>query len=81
MRAYRFRVVDVVAFGHSSDGGYFAVSAFGRVLQEGTLNLPKDAPLPGAENLGPMPHTFVGNEAFPPKLVHFFYSIIYHYVV
>lgn len=24
-----------------------------------------DTPLPGAESLGPMPHVFVGDEAFP----------------
>ncbi|KAL7406359.1 hypothetical protein ABVT39_018580 [Epinephelus coioides] len=37
------------------------------VCQEGTLDLPEDAPLPGADHLGPMPHTFVADEAFPLK--------------
>lgn len=50
-----------------SDGGIFRVSAFGRALQEETLDLPEDAPLPGGENLCPMPHTFVADEAFRLK--------------
>uniref|UniRef100_A0A8D0D400 Zgc:194221 n=1 Tax=Sander lucioperca TaxID=283035 RepID=A0A8D0D400_SANLU len=41
------------------------VSAFGHGLQEGTLGVPPDAIIPGAEDLGPFPHTFVGDEAFP----------------
>ena len=57
--SYRFRVVDVGAFGRSSDGGISAASAFGRALQEGTLDLPEDTPLPGAENLGPTPSAVV----------------------
>uniref|UniRef100_A0A667WJE6 DDE Tnp4 domain-containing protein n=1 Tax=Myripristis murdjan TaxID=586833 RepID=A0A667WJE6_9TELE len=64
---YLFRVVDVGALGRSSDGGIFAASSFGRALREGTLDLPEDAPLPGAAHLGPMPHTFVADEAFPFK--------------
>ncbi|XP_061610234.1 uncharacterized protein LOC133468394 [Phyllopteryx taeniolatus] len=63
--SYRFRVVDVGAFGRSSDEGIFAASAFGQALGRGTLDLPEDAPLPGAAHLGPMPHTFVADEAFP----------------
>lgn len=62
---YRFRVVDVGAYGRSSDGGTLAASAFGQALRRGTLNLPPDAPLPGAEDLGPLPYVFVGDEAFP----------------
>lgn len=65
--SYRFRVVDVGAFGRSSDGGILAVSLFGQALREGTLDLPEDAPLPGADDLGPMPHVFVADEAFPLK--------------
>lgn len=65
--SYRFRVVDVGVFGRSSDGGILAVSPFGRAVREGTLDLPEDAPLPGADDLGPMPHVFVADEAFPLK--------------
>ncbi|XP_035995635.1 protein ALP1-like [Fundulus heteroclitus] len=62
---YLFRVVDVGAFGRKSDGGTLAASTFGEALREEKLHLPEDAPLPGANHLGPMPHVFVGDEAFP----------------
>ncbi len=62
---YCFQVVDVGAYGRSSDGGTLAVSAFGRALCQGSLGIPEDKPLPGAEHLGLMPHVFVADEAFP----------------
>ncbi len=62
---YLFRVVDVGAFSRNSDGVTLAASAFGQARREEKLHLPKDAPLPGADHLGPMPHVFVGDEAFP----------------
>lgn len=62
---YRFQVVDVGAYGRSSDGGILAASAFGRALCQGSLGIPEDKPLPGAEHLGPMPYVFVADEAFP----------------
>ncbi|XP_034035038.1 protein ALP1-like [Thalassophryne amazonica] len=58
-------LVDVGAFGRSSDGGTLAASAFGEALREEKLGLPEDAPLPGADHLGSLPHVFVGDEAFP----------------
>lgn len=61
---YRFRVVDVGSYGRTSDGGVLANSSFGRALRDGTLGLPEDALLPGAENLGPQPFVFVADEAF-----------------
>ena len=60
-----FRVIDVGAYGRGSDGGTLRESAFGQALQAGTLGVPADATIPGAEDLGPLPHTFVGDEAFP----------------
>uniref|UniRef100_A0A8C2BK42 DDE Tnp4 domain-containing protein n=1 Tax=Cyprinus carpio TaxID=7962 RepID=A0A8C2BK42_CYPCA len=60
-----FRIIDVGAYGHGSDGGTLRESAFGRALQEGTLGVPPHAIIPGAEDLRPLPHTFVGDEAFP----------------
>ncbi|CAM4537269.1 unnamed protein product [Leuciscus chuanchicus] len=60
-----FRIIDVGAYGRGSDGGTLRESAFGRALQEGTLGVPPDAIIPGAEDLGPLPHTFVGDKAFP----------------
>lgn len=62
---YRFRMIDVGAYGKSSDGGVLAASHFGQALRQATLNIPEDVSLPGAEHLGPMPHVFVGDEAFP----------------
>ncbi|XP_055789590.1 uncharacterized protein LOC129862197 [Salvelinus fontinalis] len=62
---YCFRVVDVGAYGKGSDGGTLRDSAFGQALQDGTLDIPPPASLPGAEDLGPVPHIFVGDEAFP----------------
>ncbi|KAK7915496.1 hypothetical protein WMY93_011257 [Mugilogobius chulae] len=62
---YRFRVIDVGGYGRTSDGGIFASSAFGQALREGTLHLPPDQNLPGADHRGPQPHVFVADEAFP----------------
>ncbi|KAM9504537.1 uncharacterized protein ACWYII_047371 isoform 1-T1 [Salvelinus alpinus] len=62
---YCFRVVDVGAYSKGSDGGTLRDSAFGQALQDGTLEIPPPASLPGAEGLGPVPHVFVGDEAFP----------------
>uniref|UniRef100_A0A9J7YEV0 DDE Tnp4 domain-containing protein n=1 Tax=Cyprinus carpio carpio TaxID=630221 RepID=A0A9J7YEV0_CYPCA len=62
---YLFRVVDIGAFGKSSDGGTLSASALGRALRDGTLNLPDDEPLPNGEHLGKVPFVFVGDEAFP----------------
>ncbi|KAL7401056.1 hypothetical protein ABVT39_022147 [Epinephelus coioides] len=62
---YCFRVIDVGGYGRTSDGGILANSAFGQSLRSGTLQLPADLPLPGADHRGQQPHVFVGDEAFP----------------
>ena len=62
---YHFRVIDVGAYGNSSDGGTLAASAFGKALYSQTLQLPADVPLHGAEDQSPVPHVFVADEAFP----------------
>ncbi|KAJ8346597.1 hypothetical protein SKAU_G00279980 [Synaphobranchus kaupii] len=62
---YRFTLVDVGAYGRSSDGGTLASSAFGTALRLGNLDLPEDRPLPGADHLGPQPYVFLADEAFP----------------
>ena len=62
---YCFRVIDVGGYGRTSDGGILANSAFGAALQSGTLQLPADLPLPGADHRGPQPHVFVADEAIP----------------
>ncbi len=53
------------SYGRTSDGGALANSTFDQALRDGTLGLPQDALLPGAEHLGPQPHVFVADEAFP----------------
>ncbi|RXN10421.1 nuclease HARBI1 [Labeo rohita] len=62
---YCFRVIDVGGYGRTSDGGTLANSAFGQALRGGTLHLPPDRHLPGADHRGPQPHVFVADEAFP----------------
>ncbi|CAM4573446.1 unnamed protein product [Leuciscus chuanchicus] len=62
---YRFWVIDVGGYGRTSDGGILANSAFGQALRAGTLHLPPDHPLPGAEDREPQPHVFMADEAFP----------------
>ncbi|KAL2099463.1 hypothetical protein ACEWY4_005943 [Coilia grayii] len=62
---YLFRVVDVGGYGRASDGGTLYNSAFGEGLRDGTLDLPEDATIRGAEQRGRMPFVFVGDEAFP----------------
>ena len=63
---YRFVVIDVGAYGRSSDGGIFPTSALGMSLERGELNIPEDNPLPGEHDKA-MPHVIVGDEAFPLK--------------
>ncbi|KAM6926036.1 uncharacterized protein PEZ65_009648 [Lycodopsis pacificus] len=62
---YCFRLIDVGGYGRTSDGGSLANSAFGQALKSGTLHLPADLPLPGADHQGLQPHVFVADEAFP----------------
>ncbi|XDV17638.1 hypothetical protein PO909_023470, partial [Leuciscus waleckii] len=62
---YRFRLVDIGAYGRNSDGGTLAASAFGSALRQSSLRIPEDSPLPGAEHLGAMPYVFLADEAFP----------------
>ncbi|KAM7302236.1 protein ALP1-like [Ixodes scapularis] len=59
---YKFVVVDVGAYGKQSDGGVLQQSAFGQLLEQGRLELPKDLPLPSTRI--PAPCVFMGDEAF-----------------
>ncbi|KAH7959050.1 hypothetical protein HPB49_007702 [Dermacentor silvarum] len=59
---YKFVVVDVGAYGKQSDGGVLEQSIFGRLLDEGKLQLPRDLPLPNTTL--PAPCVFIGDEAF-----------------
>lgn len=58
-------MIDVGGYGRTSDGGTLYNSAFDEGLRDGTLDLPPDAVIPGAEHRGPLPYVFVGDEAFP----------------
>ncbi|KAJ4940321.1 hypothetical protein JOQ06_026629 [Pogonophryne albipinna] len=62
---FNYKIVDVGGFGRSSDSGSLRNSAFGESLRDGSLQLPPDTVIPGAERLGLLPHVFVGDEAFP----------------
>ena len=58
-------MIDVGGFGRSNDAGVLSNSLFGQALSTGTLQLPADQLLPGADHRGPQPHVFVADEAFP----------------
>lgn len=59
---YKFTLFDVRAYGSDSDGGILSRSAFGKALNENTLNLPRGtARLPGSDK--ETPYYFVGDEA------------------
>ncbi|XP_046582183.1 protein ANTAGONIST OF LIKE HETEROCHROMATIN PROTEIN 1-like [Haliotis rubra] len=59
---YRVLIIDVGSCGMNNDSGVFRNSRFGQALRNGTLPLPADRSLPGAEVLGPLPYVFVADE-------------------
>lgn len=60
---YLFTLVDIGAQGRQSDGGIFRTSVIGTKLEQNLLNIP--APTTISEGRPPVPHVFVGDEAFP----------------
>ena len=60
---YKFLYVDVGTNGCISDGGVFANSTLSRDLQENTLHMPSERPLPDRNK--PMPFVIVADDAFP----------------
>lgn len=64
---YRFRVIHVGDYGRSSDGGIYAASSLGIGLEQGTLHVPPNVPLPGCATGAPMPNVIVADAAFPLK--------------
>ncbi len=63
----KFIAIDIGAYGRNSDGGIFTNSNLGQSMDQDTLNLPEDSPLPGAQQLGALPYVVVADEAFPLK--------------
>lgn len=61
---YCFTFVDIGSFGRNSDGGVFSNSAFGKVLEAGTLQLPEPERI---SNNFTLPFVCVADEAFPLK--------------
>lgn len=59
----RYTVIEIGAYGSSSDGGIFQNTRFYQQLSENTLNVPMDNPIPGTDTV--MPYVFIGDEAFP----------------
>ncbi|PNF24378.1 hypothetical protein B7P43_G09655 [Cryptotermes secundus] len=61
---YKFIVVDVGAHGRTSDGAVFFRSRLGKMLTEGTLDIPVPKSLPNEPEIV-LPHVIVADEAFP----------------
>lgn len=61
---YKFLFIDVGAIGLESDGGIFAQSKIGELLQRKLANLPPAAPLPGDPTAQYVDYFFVGDDAF-----------------
>ncbi len=59
-------MVDIGEAGRQSDGGIFANSSLGQVLELGTLSIPKHSPLPNTTQPS-LPYVIIGDEAFPLK--------------
>lgn len=64
---YKFFAVDVGAYGRNGDGGIYASSSLGQMLETDILDVPGPKALPGAPHLGTVPHVIVADEAFPLK--------------
>lgn len=62
-------VIDVGAYGRTSDGGILSNFRFGEGLLQlpqpaaGNLDIPEDETIPGAEHQGKLPELLVGDEA------------------
>nr|CAH7738425.1 unnamed protein product [Callosobruchus chinensis] len=62
---YKFKFVDIGAYGSQSDGGLLGNSVFGQKLENNTMNIPPEQVLPGTNIM--ISYFFVGDEAFPLK--------------
>lgn len=64
--SYNFLLVDIGQYGSSNDSGVLAVSEMGKAFEDGSLNFPKSANLPGCP-IPLLPHFLVGDEIFALK--------------
>ncbi|XP_065583929.1 uncharacterized protein LOC136042942 isoform X2 [Artemia franciscana] len=62
---YRFLYIDVGAKGKENDSTVFRRFSFGKALEVNRLPVPGDKELPNTSC--PLPHIFIGDEAFPLK--------------
>lgn len=60
---YNFIYVSIGCQGRISDGGVFKNTEFSKRLENDSLNLPSDEPLPGRTK--PIPYVLVADDAFP----------------
>ncbi|KAM3924778.1 uncharacterized protein RB166_008129 [Leptodactylus fuscus] len=60
---YRFRAIEVGAYGSTGDSRALLTSALGRTVLRDQVTLPPPRPLPGTTH--PVPFVMVGDEAFP----------------
>nr|CAH7755884.1 unnamed protein product [Callosobruchus chinensis] len=62
---YKFTLVDVGAYGRSSDGGTFERSGMGKKFESNKYSIPRDTEIPPA--MEQFPYVIVADEAFPLK--------------
>ena len=62
---YRFIYINIGSKGRNSDGGVFADCAFAKTVEENTLNIPPEKPLPQRRMF--VPYCIVADDAFPLK--------------
>lgn len=62
---YKFVCIDVGGYGKQSDGGTFAASDVGRLLNSNKLAIPGNKELPSTNV--EVPHVFIADEAYPLK--------------
>ena len=62
---YKFVAVDIGSYGKEGDAAIFKKSEIGKRIENGTLNIPSAAPIPGTNTI--IPHVFIGDQAFALK--------------
>ena len=65
---YKFIAVDVGQYGSNADSGVFQKSTLGQMFLKRKLGIPGPKALPGAPEVGVLPHCIVADEAFPLRV-------------